>query len=94
MSEFIRRAPLSSMADREPTHRFVLDADWAPVPTEEELERREREQRACVRKWRARIYTEKATRYIWEKVFALMIAAGAVFLWAFALALMIGAAAA
>ena len=94
MSEFIRRAPLSSMADREPTHRFVLDAEGEPLPrSDEDLIRRDRELNAVLRKWRAYIYTQRIARAAWDKVVALMIAAGAIFLWALALAILVGMAA-
>lgn len=92
MSEYIKQVSIS-VPDREPTHRFVLDAYWVSVPTEEELQRREREQDAVLRKWRAYTYTKRIARAAWDKVVGLMIAAGAVFLWAMALAILIGMAA-
>jgi len=66
---------------------IVLDAEWAPT-------REEREQEAVLRKWRAYTYSQRIMRAVWDKITGLMIAAVAIFLWAVALAVMIGMAAA
>ena len=64
---------------------IVLDADW-----EQERQRKEEQEQAVVRKWRAWLYSWRAEQSIGNKVQALMISSAVIFLWAVVLALLVG----
>ena len=73
---------------------IALESEWESIPPDDEdLIRRNRELNAVLRKWRAYIYTQRVARSAWAKVAGLMVAAGAVFLWAMTLAILVGMAA-
>lgn len=93
MNDFTQMSRIAP-TDQPNATATVLDADWTPnPPSEEDLIRRGREQEAVLRKWRDYTYTQRIVRAAWDKVIGLMIAAGTIFLWALALAVLVGIAA-
>jgi hypothetical protein len=64
---------------------MALDADW-----EQERQRKEEQEQAVVRKWRAWLYSWRAEQHVGIKVQALMISSAVIFLWAVVLALLVG----